>query len=117
MTVGKINKDNYKGKVVILLDETSQSQSEYTAMAIQSGNQATIIGSQTAGADGNVSEITLPGGLETFISGIGVYYPDGKQTQRIGIAPGIVVSPTIQGLKYGKDEVLDRAIKYIKEQK
>ena len=33
------------------------------------------------------------GDLVTHISGLGVYYPDGKPTQRIGIIPDIEVRP------------------------
>ncbi|MBV4355961.1 S41 family peptidase [Pinibacter aurantiacus] len=107
------NKNPYKGKLVVLVNEISQSQAEYTAMAFRAGKNSTIIGSTTAGADGNVSSIVLPGGLSTIISGIGVYYPNGKETQRIGIVPDITVKPTIEGIKKGKDEVLDKAIEVI----
>ena len=103
----------YKGKLVVLINELSQSQAEYTTMAFKAGDNTTIIGSTTAGADGNVSAISLPGGLRTMISGIGVYYPNGKETQRIGIIPDIIVKPTIKGIREGKDEVLEKAIQLI----
>lgn len=103
----------YKGKLVILLNELSQSNAEYTAMAFRAGDNTTIIGSTTAGADGNVSAILLPGGLRTMISGIGVNYPNGNETQRIGIIPDIEVKPTIEGIKAGKDELLEKAIQII----
>ena len=67
----------------------------------------------TAGADGNVSRFTLPGGLNSMISGIGVFYPDGKPTQRVGIIPDYLVLPTIAGIKAGKDELLEYAMKLI----
>jgi hypothetical protein len=67
------------------VDETSQSQAEYTTMGFRSARNATVIGSATAGADGNVSPIPLPGGLRSMISGIGVFYPDKRPTKRIGI--------------------------------
>ncbi len=105
--------ENYKGKLVVLVNETSQSQAEYTAMAFKAGDNTTIVGSQTAGADGNVSGISLPGNLRTMISGIGVYYPDGTQTQRIGIVPDVKVEPTVNGIKKGIDEVLEKAISII----
>jgi len=103
----------YKGPVVVLLNELSQSQAEYTAMAFKAGVNTTIIGSATAGADGNVSAIRLPGGLSTMISGIGVYYPNGEETQRIGIVPDIEVNPTIIGIRADKDELMEKAIKFI----
>ena len=113
LVVGKSNPDYYKGKVVILINETTQSSAEYHTMAFRTAPHATVIGSTTAGADGNVSKIVLPGGIETMISGIGVYYPDGKETQRIGIVPDIEVKPTIKGIREGRDELLERAIKII----
>jgi len=104
---------NYQGKLVVLVNEFTQSQAEYTSMAFQAGNNTTVIGSTTAGADGNVSTIYLPGNLKTMISGIGVYYPDGTETQKVGIVPDIKVLPTIEGIRSGKDELLEKAIDVI----
>jgi len=109
-------KDSYNGKLVILVNEITQSSAEYTSMAFKAGNNATIIGSTTAGADGNVSTIHLPGNLRTMISGIGVYYPDGTETQKVGIVPDIKLTPTIKGIKAGKDELLEKAIDVIKSE-
>lgn len=111
--VGKDNPDSYKGKIVILINETTQSQAEYTTMAFRQAPRTTVIGSTTAGADGNVSEFFLPGGIRTMISGIGVYYPDGRETQRVGIIPDIVVKPTLKGIKEGRDELLEKALEII----
>lgn len=110
---GLKQKENYKGKVILLVNEETQSHAEFTAMALQTANNVTIIGSQTAGADGNVSRFELVGGFKTMISGIGIFYPDGRVTQRIGIVPDIEVKPTIEGIQKGKDEVLDKAILYL----
>lgn len=55
----------FAGKVIALVDEDSESQSEYTAMALQAAPNTVTVGSQTSGADGNVSPIVLPGGLNT----------------------------------------------------
>ncbi|TNE62503.1 MAG: hypothetical protein EP344_04975, partial [Bacteroidetes bacterium] len=57
--------------------------------------------------------IFLPGGLRTMISGIGVYYPNGVETQRFGIVPDIELKPTIDGVRKGKDELLEKAIEII----
>jgi C-terminal processing protease CtpA/Prc len=104
---------HYSGKIVILVDENSQSQAEYTAMAFRAAPGAVVVGSTTAGADGNVSQIALPGGLSTMISGLGVFYPDKKPTQRIGIVPDIEARPTIAGIRAGRDEVLETALRQI----
>ncbi|MGG7035489.1 MAG: S41 family peptidase [Flavobacterium sp.] len=113
--LGKKNKGYYKGKVIILTNEISISAAESHAMAYRVHPNATVIGSTTAAADGVVSPIYLPGGILTQISGTGVYYPDGKETQRIGIVPDIEIKPTIQGIKDGKDELIEKAIKVINQ--
>jgi C-terminal processing protease CtpA/Prc len=113
LSVGKRNKDYFKGKVIILINEQTQSQAEYTAMALKVSPNATVIGSTTAGADGNVSSIYLPGNIFTYISGIGVLYPDGSETQRVGIVPDLKTEPTIKGIKESRDEVLEKAIQLI----
>jgi C-terminal processing protease CtpA/Prc len=104
---------HYSGKIVILVDEVSQSQAEYTTMALRTAPGAIVVGSTTAGADGNVSTFALPGGLSTMISGLGVFYPDGKPTQRIGILSDIEAKPTIEGIRAGRDEVLETGIRQI----
>ncbi|PTT72286.1 MULTISPECIES: S41 family peptidase [unclassified Chryseobacterium] len=106
-------KKYYEGKIAILINETTQSSAEYHTMAFRTAPNAKVFGSTTAGADGNVSDIKLPGNISTMISGIGIYYPDGRETQRIGIVPDVEVKPTIDGIKNNKDEVLEKATKWI----
>lgn len=111
-SIGTENKDNYKGKVIVLLNEKSQSHAEWTAMCFQSAGNTFVVGSQTSGADGTISLFNFKG-FQTLFSGMGVYYPDKRETQRIGIVPDIEVKPTIKGIQEGKDEVLDRALLFI----
>jgi len=104
---------HYGGKVVILVDEVTQSQAEYTTMAFRVAPGAVVIGSTTAGADGNVSTVPLPGGLSSLISGLGVFYPDNRATQRVGIIPDIVITPTIAAVQAGRDELIEEAMRQI----
>lgn len=103
----------YAGKIVVLVNEKTQSAAELSAMLLQIIPGAIVVGSQTAGADGNIVQVVLPGGVETYYSGVGVYYPDGRATQRVGIVPTLRVSPTLAGLRAGQDEVLARALAYL----
>lgn len=116
LNAGKDMQDCYKGKVVLIVNEVSQSSAEFHAMAYRAYPNTIVIGSTTAGADGNVSAIQLPGNISTMISGIGVYYPDGTETQRVGIVPDIEVKPTITGIKLRKDELLEKAIELINKE-
>lgn len=112
--VGKVNPKYYSGKKIILVNELTQSHSEFMAMKYRVAPNSMVIGSTTAGADGGILKIILPTGISTTITGVGVYYPDGRETQRIGIVPDIEVEPTIKGIKNGRDEVLEKAIELIK---
>jgi C-terminal processing protease CtpA/Prc len=115
LKAGITNKKPYLGKIIILVNEITQSSGEFHAMAYRTHPNATVIGSTTAGADGNVSIFYLPGGIRTMISGCGIYYPDGKEIQRVGIIPDRVVNPTLQGIQQGKDELLEAAIQLIRQ--
>ncbi len=104
---------HFSGAVVILVDEVSQSQAEYTTMALRATPNAIVVGSTTAGADGNISPIPLPGGINSMISGIGVFYPDRTPTQRVGIVPDLEVQPSIAGIRDRRDEVLEVAVSHV----
>lgn len=112
-TCGRNNEAPYAGRVILLFNATTQSHAEFTLMALQTAPRVISIGSQTAGADGNVSSITFPGNYKTYMTGIGVYYPDGRETQRIGIVPDIEVKPTLEGLRLHRDELIEKAIEII----
>lgn len=115
--IGSENPNHYKGKVIVLVDENTQSHAEFTAMSLKTAPDVTIIGSQTAGADGNVCSFQVMKGFYTAFSGIGVFYPNKTETQRIGIVPDIEVKPTILGIQQGRDEILERAVLFAKNGK
>ncbi|OUJ70023.1 hypothetical protein BXP70_25465 [Hymenobacter crusticola] len=101
--------------MVVLVNEKTQSYGETLAMLLQARPGVVIVGSQMAGANGNIVQVPLPGDLETYYSGAGMYYPNGGETQRRGIVPNLVVTPTLAGLQAGRDEVLDRAVAYLQQ--
>lgn len=104
------NPNYYKGKVIILVNEITQSQAEFTAMALSQAPKSLIVGSQTAGADGDVAGANYPTETFMYYTSWGVSYADGTQTQRVGIIPNVVIRPTIADVRAGIDPVLDTAI-------
>lgn len=110
LQTGIKNKNNFKGKVILLVNDESISKAEFTAMAIQTADNVITIGNQTAGADGNIVVFEYIGGYKTAISGLGIMYPDKTETQRKGVKIDIEIKPTIEGLKQGRDEILEKAI-------
>lgn len=99
----------FRRPVAILVDECSQSLSQFTAMALQTCPGALVVGSTTAGADGNTSSVFFPGGYRGSITGIGIFYPDRRPAQRTGVAIDLEVRPTIAGIRARRDEVLEAA--------
>ena len=108
-------KQAYPGKIAILINEESQSHAEFCTMMYRTLPNSIVIGNTTAGADGNVVRIQLPGGVNSYFSGIGIYYPDGTETQRVGIIPDIYVWPTVQGIRDCRDEILEKALEWLTE--
>ena len=100
----------YKGRVILLVDEITQSNPEFQAMALQSCPQTLTIGSPTSGADGDIVSLPLPGGLMTYFSGIGIFYPDGTPTQTVGVRLDVEVDDTVESLQAGRDLVLEKAL-------
>ncbi|MBN8837125.1 MAG: hypothetical protein J0I09_07695 [Sphingobacteriia bacterium] len=104
----------FKGNIIILINEKTISVGEFLTMAYQKAPTAKTLGTTTAGADGNIAHIMLPGSINTVVTGLGVYYPNGKKTQRTGIKPDIEVTQTIWGYQQGIDEQLAKAVDYLK---
>ena len=100
----------YKGRVILLVNELTQSNPEFQAMALQRCPQTLTIGSPTSGADGDIVRIPLPGGLMTCFSGIGIFYPDGTPTQAVGVRLDVEVNDTVESLQAGRDLVLEKAL-------
>jgi C-terminal processing protease CtpA/Prc len=103
----------YKGKIIMLINESAQSWGEHICLTMKALCNAFFIGSATSGTNGGLAAFTVPGNVTLWLSGGRVAWPDGTRTQRVGIKPDITVYPTIKGIQAGKDEVLDRAVRYI----
>jgi len=114
-TIPELPKDAslYPGKIVVLINDRAISQSEHTCLFLASTAGATFIGSPIHGANGDITVMRLPGGLRMSFTGQEVRHVDGRQLQKVGIQPDVLVRPTIAGLRAGKDEVLDRALAWL----
>jgi C-terminal processing protease CtpA/Prc len=105
----------YTGKTVMLVDERTVSQAEHTGLYLLAANGTKFVGSPSAGTDGEITTIALPGGITVGFTGQSVRYPDGRELQGRGLVPDVLVTPTIKGIRAGRDEVLERAIAYLEQ--
>jgi carboxyl-terminal processing protease len=110
---GKNRGSKYKGRVAVLIDESTISRAEQFTMALKTIPNVFLIGSHTAGADGSNYGFMLTATVPTLFSNQAVYYPNGDETQRRGIVPDIEVLPTIEGVRLKKDEALEKAIEIL----
>lgn len=103
----------YRGRVLVLIDERAISQAEHTGLWLEALTDVTFVGSPTAGTNGDVTAVRLPGGLTVSFTGHDVRHADGRQLQRRGLQPHVPVRPTAAGLRAGRDEVLEQALKQL----
>lgn len=85
------------------------------ALIIRNEENVTVVGKNTIGADGAVSLVYLPCGDVIQFTATGFESAECEQIQRLGIAPDIIVKPTIEGLTQGKDEILEYAINLLNQ--
>lgn len=114
---GKNNPNAYKGQVIVLINEYTLSAAELWAMIFKKVPNVIFVGSQTAGADGNKTSIKMTDGNQLFFSGQGIYFPNGDETQRIGIQPDVVVRPTVESIRNNQDLLLLKALEIIDQKK
>lgn len=102
-----------KGKKVILNAPGIVSSGETTMGIIDHYDLATLIGSPTAGTNGNTNFINLPGNCRIMWTGMKVLKHDGSQLHLIGYEPDIVVERSIEALRNNRDESLIKALEVI----
>ncbi|MFM9864469.1 MAG: S41 family peptidase [Micropepsaceae bacterium] len=100
----------YTGRVFALIDERTASQAEHTALIFKAAANATFVGTTTNGTIGDVTNVTLPGGLLLRFTGHDVRPPDGRQLQRIGLKPDVTMNQTLRSLRNRRDDVLEKAL-------
>lgn len=103
----------YDRPVVLLMDERTQSHLEWVIMSFRVASNVTVIGSFSNGANGNVAVIPLPGGITMRFTSLGVYTLEGGQTHRIGLEPDLRVDRTVEGIRQGRDELMEVSIEFI----
>jgi peptidase S41-like protein len=99
---------------VFLTDGRAISYAESVMGYVADRKLGAIVGAPTAGTNGNVASFGVPGGWQITFTGMRVTRHDGTSRRHlIGIAPDVPLAPTIDGIRRGRDELLDAAIALI----
>ncbi|MHC4100456.1 MAG: S41 family peptidase [Planctomycetota bacterium] len=103
-----------KARVAFVTDGRAISYAETYLGIIEHYELAEIVGGPTAGTNGNVNPIRLPGGYTISWTGMKVLKHDGAQHHGVGIQPTVPVRRTIPGVAEGRDELLERAVEVVR---
>lgn len=99
------------GRVYFLADARAISYAESVLGIVEAYKLGEIVGRQTAGANGNVNALDLPGGFRLTWTGMKVLKHDGSQHHLLGIAPTIPVVRTLRAIREGRDEDVEAALR------
>ena len=97
---------------VMLVDERTISQAEHTGLFFEAANGTTFIGSPTMGANGDVT-LHHPGEHQHHVHGARRAARRRTPASASGASTASPCSPTIAGIRAGRDEVLEAALKYV----
>jgi len=109
-----------RARIAMLMDERSISRAETFLAVGQHHLGAVLVGGPSAGTLGNANRARLPGGFRITWTGMDVYKgadsPEmpNPRLSGIGLVPDIPVAPTIEGIRAGRDEVLEAALEAVK---
>jgi hypothetical protein len=100
----------FKAKVVALVDGRAMSAVETVLQIFREYKLGVLVGETSAGANGNVGYIDLPGGFNLRFTGLRASSSDGSTVHGHGFAPDHVVHPTLEGVRAGRDEILEAGV-------
>ncbi len=106
----------FKSKSIIINVPSVISAGETMMGIIDHYNLATTVGEPTAGCNGNVNNIILPCGYRVMWTGMKVLKHDGSQLYLKGFEPDYPVKRTIQAIREGRDEYLEKALEVAKQE-
>lgn len=104
-----------KAKKVFITDGRAISYAETLMGIVENYKLGEIVGETTAGTNGNINTIALPGDYEIYYTGMKVLKQDGSRHHGVGIIPTVKVTRTRAGVAAGRDEFLEKAMEVVKK--
>lgn len=101
--------------IVVLLGSRTASAAEDFLVMLDSVRRAVLVGEPSFGSTGQPLDLVLPGGGSARICTKRDVFPDGREFVGYGIQPHVRVQRTIEGLRSGRDEVLERGVEVLRE--
>ena len=108
------DEQHLEGKVVFLTNAWAISYAESVMGYVEGFKLADIVGGPTAGTNGNIVLLPLPGGFQFSWTGLKVTKFDGSQHHLIGIQPTVPLERTLEAVREGRDEYIEKALQLIR---
>jgi carboxyl-terminal processing protease len=107
----------FAGPVAILTDELTGSTSEFFAAGMQARGRARIFGDRSAGQSLPALMRRLPSG-DVMLHAIADHEDaSGRRIEGVGVRPDVMVPFTRSDLRAGRDPVVERALRWIAQQR
>ena len=100
----------FQGNISVLTNRFTRSGAEMVAAFGQKNGLAKIVGTATPGETLGAANFVVKDSYRLRIPLVGWYTSDDELLEGKGVAPDQVVSPTLGGLREGRDEVLEAAL-------
>jgi len=100
----------FTGKVLVLADSGCASACEDFVMPVKFSHRGTILGDMTYGSSGQPFLYKFDNGMGFRVGAKRLLLPDGSEFEGVGIAPDVLIQPSIGDIQKGVDVVLNRAM-------
>lgn len=99
----------YSGPVMILSAPTTQSQAEHLILTLTAAGRAEVVGRPSAGANGTITSVALPGGFGISFTGLIILQNDESVFHGVGVPVDHPVEILPEDLAAGIDPELQHA--------
>ncbi|MEN0067034.1 MAG: S41 family peptidase [Myxococcota bacterium] len=99
-----------QGAVVWLTTPFAISYAESVLGHVKAHDLGSVVGGPSAGTNGNVNPILVPGDYEIVWTGMRVTQHDGTRHFGVGTRPDVPVTPTLEAVRAGRDVYRDAAL-------
>jgi len=98
---------------ILLVDGRAISAAETVIQIVRDNHLATLVGETSGGTNGNMNVVELPAEFSMRFTGMRVPLADGRALQGRGITPDLIIHPTLEGVRAGRDEILEAALAFV----
>jgi hypothetical protein len=100
----------FNAKIVALIDARAMSSVETVLQMFYENKLGVLVGETSGGTNGNVAYLDIPGGFNIRFTAMRASDADGRTVQGHGFTPDHIVHPTLEGVRAGRDEILEAGI-------